>query len=91
VVNRRRLGRTIAIGKLVGILWLRIPLSLDDNFHLGESSRRATPVVFTGLFEHHWCGLPWRESIPDVTVIDRNAPVRRPPRLPARGTWTIEL
>lgn len=74
----------MAIDKLVGILWLRIPSSLHDNFHLGDSSRPGNARLFTGPFEHHCDGLPWRESIPDVMVIDRNAPVRRPPR-PARS------
>lgn len=63
-------GCTGAIDKLIGILGLRIPSTLEDRYHFStlipESER---PVVFHGPFEHHSNELPWRESIADVVPI----------------------
>jgi len=67
-------GCTGAIDKLIGILGLRIPAALEDEYHLSDAipgSRR--PVVFIGPFEHHSNELPWRESIADVVVIPQNS------------------
>ncbi|HLO36330.1 MAG TPA: aminotransferase class V-fold PLP-dependent enzyme, partial [Candidatus Deferrimicrobium sp.] len=61
---------TGAIDKLIGILGLRIPCTLEDEYHLSEAipaDRR--PVVFLGPYEHHSNELPWRESIADVVAI----------------------
>jgi selenocysteine lyase/cysteine desulfurase len=63
-------GSTGAIDKLIGILGLRIPSTLEDTYHLSDGippDRR--PVVFIGPFEHHSNELPWRESIADVVPI----------------------
>ncbi len=66
-------GCTGAIDKLVGILGLRIPSSLDDRYHLGDTiSAEQRPVVFIGPFEHHSNELPWRESVADVVVIPQD-------------------
>lgn len=66
-------GCTGAIDKLIGILGLRIPASLDDAYalsaHIPATER---PVVFIGPFEHHSNELPWRESIADVVVIPQD-------------------
>jgi len=67
-------GCTGAIDKLIGILGLRIPSTLDDEFHLSDqipADRR--PVVFLGPYEHHSNELPWRESIADVVPIPADA------------------
>lgn len=67
-------GSTAAIAKMVGVLGIAIPRSLDD--HHGLSARippRERPVVFIGPYEHHSNELPWRESIADVVVIDEDA------------------
>src|SRR5665648_439043 len=46
-------GCTGAIDKLVGVLGLRIPSSLDDTYHLSDSiAAEQRPVVFIGPFEH---------------------------------------
>ena len=67
-------GCTGAIDKLVGILGLRIPSSLDDRYHLGDTiAAEQRPVVFIGPFEHHSNELPWRESIADVVMIPQDA------------------
>jgi len=67
-------GCTAAIDKLVGILGLRIPSSLDDTYHLSETiAADQRPVVFIGPFEHHSNELPWRESVADVVVIPQDA------------------
>ncbi|MGZ5422044.1 MAG: aminotransferase class V-fold PLP-dependent enzyme [Aeromicrobium sp.] len=67
-------GCTGAIDKLVGILGLRIPSSLDDTYHLSDTiAAEQRPVVFIGPFEHHSNELPWRESIADVVVISQDA------------------
>ncbi|SER72206.1 aminotransferase class V-fold PLP-dependent enzyme [Lentzea albida] len=63
-------GATAAISKLIGILEIRIPAGLDQEYSL---SRRIPPherpVVFVGPYEHHSNELPWRESTADVVVI----------------------
>ncbi|WP_124054600.1 aminotransferase class V-fold PLP-dependent enzyme [Arcanobacterium ihumii] len=63
-------GATSAIDKMIGILGLRIPSSLDDKFHFSEMiNDDERPVVFVGPYEHHSNELPWRESIADVVPI----------------------
>jgi len=67
-------GCTGAIDKLVGILGLRIPSSMDDRYHLSDTiAAEQRPVVFLGPFEHHSNELPWRESVADVVVIPQDA------------------
>jgi selenocysteine lyase/cysteine desulfurase len=67
-------GSTGAVDKLVGILGIRIPSSLDDRYGLSSAIPRAErPVVFVGPFEHHSNELPWRESIADVVEIREDA------------------
>jgi len=67
-------GCTGAIAKLVGILGLRIPSSMDDRYHLSDTiAADERPVVFIGPFEHHSNELPWRESVADVVVISQDA------------------
>jgi selenocysteine lyase/cysteine desulfurase len=63
-------GCTGAIDKLIGILGLRIPAALDEQYHLSDAiAPEQRPVVFIGPYEHHSNELPWRESIADVVVI----------------------
>jgi len=67
-------GATHAVAKLLGVLGLKIPSTLDDRYHLSESIPAAErPVVFIGPYEHHSNELPWRESIADVVIIDEDA------------------
>ncbi|MFZ0530576.1 MAG: aminotransferase class V-fold PLP-dependent enzyme, partial [Propionicimonas sp.] len=67
-------GSTAAIDKMIGILGLRIPSNLDDQYHLSATIPAAErPVVFIGPFEHHSNELPWRESIADVVTIREDA------------------
>ena len=67
-------GTTGAIDKLIGILGLRIPASLDDRYDLrAQIPADQRPVVFLGPFEHHSNELPWRESIADVVTIREDA------------------
>jgi selenocysteine lyase/cysteine desulfurase len=67
-------GCTGAIDKLIGILGLRIPCSLEDEYHLSEAiPAERRPVVFIGPYEHHSNELPWRESIADVVPIPADA------------------
>jgi selenocysteine lyase/cysteine desulfurase len=66
-------GATGAIDKLVGVLGLRIPSSLDDRWDLSARiPEHNRPVVFIGPYEHHSNELPWRESIADVVIIDED-------------------
>jgi selenocysteine lyase/cysteine desulfurase len=66
-------GCTGAIDKLVGILGIRLPSSLDDTYHVSQSiAPEERPVVFIGPFEHHSNELPWRESLADVVVIPQD-------------------
>ena len=63
-------GCTGAIAKLIGVLGLRIPSALEDNYHLTEHIPPAErPVIFLGPYEHHSNEVPWRETIADVVVI----------------------
>ncbi|MGN6576765.1 MAG: aminotransferase class V-fold PLP-dependent enzyme [Nocardioides sp.] len=67
-------GCTAAIDKLVGVLGLRIPSRLEDDYHLSDAiPAEQRPVVFIGPFEHHSNELPWRESIADVVAIPADA------------------
>ena len=67
-------GSTSAIDKLIGILGLRIPAALDDEYHFTDQiPPHERPVVFIGPFEHHSNELPWRESIADVVTIPEDA------------------
>jgi selenocysteine lyase/cysteine desulfurase len=66
-------GCTGAIDKLIGVLGLRIPAVLDDEYHLTDViPQERRPVVFIGPFEHHSNELPWRESVADVVVIGQD-------------------
>ena len=66
-------GSTHAISKLVGVLGLRIPSTLDDRYRFAASiPADERPVVFIGPYEHHSNELPWRESIADVVTIDED-------------------
>ena len=67
-------GATGAIDRLVSILGLRIPSSLDDRYGFSaQIPDESRPVVFTGPFEHHSNELPWRESIAQVVRIPEDA------------------
>lgn len=67
-------GSTAAIDKLIGMLGLRIPRSLDDAYGLSAHiPPEERPVVFLGPFEHHSNEIPWRESICDVVTIPEDA------------------
>ncbi len=66
-------GCTAAIDKLIGVLGLRIPAGLDDEYHLSaQIPPERRPVVFIGPYEHHSNELPWRESIADVVLISQD-------------------
>jgi len=55
-------GSTGAIDKLVSILGIRLPSTMQDRYHLDEMiPDDQRPVVFIGPFEHHSNELPWRE------------------------------
>ena len=63
-------GATGAVNKLVGILELRLPVGLVDQYALDCAiPPEQRPVVFVGPYEHHSNELPWRESIADVVVV----------------------
>jgi selenocysteine lyase/cysteine desulfurase len=67
-------GATGAIDRLIGILGIRIPDSLDRKHHLTEVIPRGDrPVIFVGPYEHHSNELPWRESIADVVEINEDS------------------
>lgn len=67
-------GCTGAIDKLIGILGLRLPSTLEDQYHFGASiPADQRPVVFTGPYEHHSNEIPWRESIADLIPIPADA------------------
>ena len=66
-------GCTGAIAKLIGVLGLRVPSTLDDQHALTEHIPPGErPVVFVGPYEHHSNEIPWRETIADVVVIHQD-------------------
>ncbi|MBA3360855.1 MAG: aminotransferase class V-fold PLP-dependent enzyme [Acidimicrobiia bacterium] len=63
-------GSTGAVDRMINILGLRVPASLDDRYQLTDRiPPEERPVVFVGPYEHHSNELPWRESIADVVEI----------------------
>ncbi len=67
-------GTTGAIDRLLGVLGIRIPCTLEDRYHLSERiPPEERPVAFIGPYEHHSNELPWRESIADVITIAEDA------------------
>ena len=67
-------GTTGAIDKLTGVLGLRVPSALEDEYHLSDAiASERRPVVFIGPYEHHSNELPWRESIADVVAVPADA------------------
>ncbi len=67
-------GSTGAIAKMIGVLGIRIPCTIDDAYNLSDSiPAEERPVVFIGPFEHHSNEIPWRESIADVVTIAEDA------------------
>lgn len=66
-------GSTGAIDRLITILGLRIPASLDDRYGLSDCiPPDERPVVFVGPYEHHSNELGWRETIADVVEIEED-------------------
>jgi selenocysteine lyase/cysteine desulfurase len=66
-------GATAAVNKLIGILQLRLPAGLGDQYDLWRHIPAAQrPVVFVGPYEHHSNELPWRETIADLVEIDED-------------------
>lgn len=60
-------GATAAINKVIDMLGLKLPHSLDEQY--GLSARIPAderPVIFLGPYEHHSNELPWRETIGEV-------------------------
>ncbi|GMQ92867.1 MAG: aminotransferase class V-fold PLP-dependent enzyme [Acidimicrobiia bacterium] len=67
-------GCTGAIDRMIRVLGLSIPDTLDSQFQLSDAiPPDERPVVFIGPFEHHSNELPWRESIADVVKIGEDS------------------
>lgn len=63
-------GATAAINKLIDILNLKLPSSLNERYQLEQQiPEQERPVVFIGPYEHHSNELPWRESICKLVAI----------------------
>ena len=66
-------GCTGAIDKLIGILGLRIPSTLQDRYDLAAHiPADERPVVLIGPYEHHSNEVSWRETIAEVVVIPQD-------------------
>jgi len=67
-------GCTGAVDRIVRVLGLSIPDTLEAKYHLTSLiPEDERPVVFIGPFEHHSNELPWRESIADVVKIGEDS------------------
>lgn len=67
-------GSTGAVDRLINILGIRLPSTLDNAHDLGaQIPPNERPVVFVGPYEHHSNELPWRESIADVVEIEEDS------------------
>jgi selenocysteine lyase/cysteine desulfurase len=67
-------GSTGAVDRLVGLLGIRIPRGLSEEYGLEDAiPEEERPVIFVGPYEHHSNELPWRESIADVIEIKEDA------------------
>lgn len=67
-------GSTGAVDRLVSILGIRLPSTLDTAHQLGAHiPPNERPVAFVGPYEHHSNELPWRESIADVVEIEEDS------------------
>ncbi len=67
-------GSTGAIDRMISVMGLRIPCTLEDRYQLSSAiPAEERPVVFIGPYEHHSNELPWRESIADVVTIPEDA------------------
>ncbi|KRE63729.1 aminotransferase class V-fold PLP-dependent enzyme [Nostocoides sp. Soil756] len=67
-------GCTGAIDKIIGVLGLRLPSSLEDRYDLTRHiPAEQRPVVFIGPYEHHSNEIPWRETVADVVTIREDA------------------
>ncbi|MFT7244776.1 MAG: selenocysteine lyase/cysteine desulfurase [Candidatus Azotimanducaceae bacterium] len=71
-------GASAAIAKIIGVLGLSIPSSLEDKYNFSQQiPDRERTVVFLGPYEHHSNDLQWRESTAKVVRIglDRNGEI----------------
>lgn len=63
-------GATSAVDRLITLLGLRLPDSLDRSYRLARHIRcDQRPVIFVGPYEHHSNELPWRETIAEVVAV----------------------
>ena len=63
-------GATGAINKLIGVMGIRIPDTLQTRFGCpAKISHDARPLVIRTRMEHHSNDLPWRETIADTEYI----------------------
>ena len=63
-------GATTGINKIIDILGIRIPETLDREYQISaQIPKQQRPVVFISSYEHHSNELPWRESIAQVITI----------------------
>lgn len=67
-------GCTGAIDRIIGVLGLRVPSTLDDRYDLTASiPADERPVVLIGPYEHHSNEVSWRETVADVVTIREDA------------------
>lgn len=66
-------GASAAIAKVIGVLGLSIPSSLEDKYNFSQQiPDYERTVVFLGPYEHHSNDLQWRESTAKVIRIGLN-------------------
>jgi selenocysteine lyase/cysteine desulfurase len=64
-------GSTGAVNRLIGVMGLRIPSQLEDQFELSRLlPEEMRPVVFRSQMEHHSNDITWRETIAETVYVD---------------------
>lgn len=67
-------GATGAIDRIINILGLRLPATLDRRHQISAGiPSEQRPVVFVGPFEHHSNEVSWRETIAEVIEIGEDS------------------
>jgi selenocysteine lyase/cysteine desulfurase len=64
-------GSTAAVNRLIAVMGLRIPSTLEDRYEMSRLiPDDQRPVVFRSQMEHHSNDITWRETVAETVYID---------------------